>query len=422
MAAVIFFLYDSLNGTTTILSTNGYAPWASCDDVYGPAMTPDGGFVAFVQREPVGSTNYSSVRLWNQQTGTNVLVSANPGGLWPTNSTSHTPALSQDGRYVTFLSDATNLVSNTVSNGLHIYRRDLQAATTVLLDADTNGIGSEDQLGAIPALSADGQCAVYSALDGELIGGGNNNALDVFLWDATTGTNMLISACDPLAVFQSGNLASSLGQLSISGNGWLVAFASFASDLVTNDFNGVADVFVHDLMANSNILVSVGLDGNSGLGGGSYSPVISADGRYVVFLSGATNLVAGDTNGAVDVFRRDLQTGTTALVSLILSSVNSISGSANSGIYDASFPASSQDGRYVAFLCRTNVSTALTGLFWRDMNSNLTRVVSGNVSDRAISISADGQRVAYFDNQSWLPSMSGMRLCKPTSTPTRPPA
>jgi Tol biopolymer transport system component len=402
VAAVIFFLYDSLNGTTTILSTNGYAPWAYCDDVYGPEMTPDGRFVAFVQREPAGSTNYSSVRLWDRQTGTNVLVSAGANGSWPTNSTSHTPALSQDGRYVTFLSDATNLVSNTVSNGLHIYRRDLQAATTVLLDADTNGVGSADQLGAIPALSADGQCAAFSAPDGGLIGGDNNNALDVFLWDATAGTNVLISARDPLALFQSGNLASSLGQLSLSGNGELAAFASYASDLVPNDFNGDADVFVHDLTANSNLLVSVGLDGNSGRGGGSYSPVISADGRYVVFLSGATNLIAGDTNGAVDVFRRDLQTGTTALVSLILASVNSISSGANSGIYDASFPVSSQDGRYVAFLCRTNVSTALTGLFWRDMNSSLTRVVSGNAANQVISISADGQRVAYFDSQSWL--------------------
>jgi Tol biopolymer transport system component len=117
VAAVIYFLYDSLNGTTTILSTNGYAPWANCDDVYGPAMTPDGRFVAFVQLEPGWyrdaysnyKTNYSSVRLWDRQTGTNVLVSAGPDGLCPTNSTSHTPALSQDGRYVTFLSNATNL-------------------------------------------------------------------------------------------------------------------------------------------------------------------------------------------------------------------------------------------------------------------------------------------------------------------------
>ena len=160
-----------------------------------------------------------------------------------------------------------------------------------------------------------------------------------------------------------------------------MAFASFASDLVPNDFNGVADVFVHDLMANSNILVSVGLDGNSGRGGASYSPVISADGRYVIFVSGATNLVAGDTNGAVDVFRRDLQTGTTALVSLILASVNSISSSgANSGIYDAAFPGQ-QPGwplRRVPLLHQCY--PAATGLFWRDMNSNLTCVVSGNVS------------------------------------------
>ena len=415
---VFFFQYDSVNGTTTILSTNGYAPWPNCDDVYGPEMTPDGRFIAFVQYEPAGSTNGSSVRLWDRQTGTNVLVSANPSGLWPTNSTSHTPALSQDGRYVTFLSDATNLVSNTVSNGLHIYRRNLQTSTTVLMDMDTNGIGSEDQLGTIPALSADGQCAAFSALDGGLISGGNNNALDVFLWDATTGTNKLISTHDPLAVSQSGNLASSLGQLSISGNGGLVAFASFASDLVANDFNGVADIFVRDLTANSNLLVSVGLDGNSGLGGGSYNPVISADGRYVVFLSSATNLVADDIYGTVDVFRRDLQTGTTELVSLIPPNFNSINSNldsinpswVNSGeLYDASFPVSSHDGRYIAFLCHTNASTAPTSLLWRDMNSNWACVVSGNAANQAISISADGQRVAYFaysnylfSSQSWL--------------------
>ena len=398
VAAVIYFLYDTLNRTTTMVSTNGFAPWANCDDVYGPEMTPDGRFVAFVQREPAGSTNYSSVRLWDRQTGTNVLVSAGTNDLWPANSTSHTPALSQDGRYVTFLSDATNLVSNTVSNGLHIYRRDLQTATTVLVDVDTNGTGSADQLGAIPSLSADGQCAAFSALDGGLIGSNNNKAPDVFLWDAATGTNELISARDPLALSRSGNVVSSLGQISLSGNGGLAAFTSYASDLVANDFNGEVDVFVRDLTANSNLLVSVGMDGNSGLGGISYSPVISADGRFVTFASGATNLVAGDTNGAVDIFQRDLQMGTTELVSLILASVTTSSSSL--GKYDASLPVSSQDGRYVAFLCRTNVSSALTGLFWRDMNSSLTRVVSGNAcSNRVISISADGQRVAYFDSQ-----------------------
>jgi len=403
VAAVIFFQYDSVNGTTTILSTNGYAPWPNCDDIYGPEMTSDGRFVTFVQREPAGNTNYSSVRLWDQQTGTNVLASAGTSGLWPTNSTSYNPALSQDGRYVTFLCDATNLAGiTTTSNTLHIYRRDLQTSTTVLVDVTTNGAASADQFGAIPKLSADGRYTAYAAPDSGLISGDNNIASDIFLWDATTGTNALISKRNPLVSSQSGNLASSLGPLSLSGNGGLAAFASFASDLVTNDFNGMADVFVHDLTANSNLLVSVGLDGNAGLGGGSYNPVISADGRFVTFTSGATNLVAGDTNATVDVFRRDLQAGTNALVSLILATVNPISNGAIPGTYDAAFPASSQDGRYIAFLCCTNTSTTLTGLFWRDMNSSLTQVISGNAANQAVTISADGQRVAYFDSSSRL--------------------
>ena len=181
-----------------------------------------------------------------------------------------------------------------------------------------------------------------------------------------------------------------------------MAFASYASGLVTNDFNGDIDVFVRDPTANSNLLVSIGLDGNSGLGGPSFDPVISADGRYVTFISGATNLVAGDVNNANDIFRRDLQAGTTAMVS-----VNSSGASLGNG--ESSFPLTSPDGRYIAFLCRTNASTiAKTSLFWRDMNSGSIFLLSGNVftPDRGITISTEGRlsgkRVAYFDNQPWL--------------------
>ena len=391
--ATVLFLYDSVAGTTTLVNTNGCPPWDNCDDVYGPEMTSDGRFVAFVQREPSGGTNCSSVRLWDRETGATTLVSANAAGLWPTNSNSHTPALSQDGRYVMFLSDATNLVGNTVSNGLHIYRRDLQTSTTVLVDADTNGVGSADQLGAIPALSDDGQTAAYSALDSGLISSDFNQAPDVLLWDAAAGTNQLVSTRNPLATSQTANAVSTLGQISLSSDGLLAAFASFGSDLVTNDFNGDVDVFVRDLIAGTNLLVSVGMDGNSGLGGGSYSPSLSADGRYVVFASGATNLVAGDTNGATDIFRRDLQAGTTTLVSVDSSGVSL-------GHYDALSPVCSWDGRYIAFLSRTNSGGAQTNLYWRDMNSGITRLVSTNAHPSLpISITASGQRVACFDTQ-----------------------
>jgi Tol biopolymer transport system component len=392
VAAAIVFFYDMVSQSATILSTNAFPPWSLSDDVYGPEMTPDGRFVAFVEREAIVTTNFSSVRLWDRQTGTNVIVSVSPNGLWPTNTTSHTPAVSRDGRFVTFLSDATNLVGNAVSNGLHIYRRDLQASTTVLVDVDTNGVGSTDQFGTIPFMSAGGAYVVYSSLDGGFVNSDNNKASDVFLWDATTGTNVLISARDPLARSVSGNGPSSLGQISLSGNGGAAAFASFASDLVTNDFNQDCDVFVRDLIRNTNTLVSLSLDGNSGLGGASHSPLISSDGRYVVFVSSATNLVLGDTNLASDVFLRDLVTGSTVLVS-VNSSGNSLG---NAG---CSFPVISQDGRYVAFLCRTNVANSQPTLFWRDINSGLTRLITNSAhSTRVVSMSGDGKRVAYFNN------------------------
>jgi Tol biopolymer transport system component len=245
-------------------------------------------------------------------------------------------------------------------------------------------------------LSGDGSCAVFAAPDGGLVASDNNNASDVFWWDGSAGTNELISVHQAQAFMQSGNAMSSLGAASLNGDGRLVAFASFASDLVPNDFNQDCDVFVRDLTSGSNFLASAGLDGNPGLGGGSYSPVISANGRYVVFISGATNLVAGDTNRTSDVFRRDLETGMTVLVSANSEGVSL-------GAYDCSIAVCSQDGRYVAFLCRTNASTAITNLFWRDMSSGITHSVSGSAHpSQPVSLSANGQRLAYFSSSSWL--------------------
>ena len=391
-AATIVFLFDSLSGATTLLTTNGYAPLPYDDDLYGPEMTPDGRFVAYVERETTLATNFASVRLWDRLTATNVLASAAQGGVLPINTVAHTPVVSSDGRYVTFLSDATNLVVNVVSNGLHLYRRDLLTDTTMLVDTDTNGIGSSDHSGVIPAMSGDGRFVVYCSDDGSLIAGDNNRALDVFLRDAATATNQLISTRHPTAASVAGNAMSALGLLSLSGDGGAVAFASYASDLATNDFNGEADVFVRDLATGSNVLVSVGLDGSSASGGSSHSPVISGDGRLVVFISGATNLVAGDTNAATDVFQRDLIAGSTMMLS-----VNSSGVSLGDG--DCSSPVASQDGRYVAFLCKTNISGNTIALFWRDVVGGVTRLVNGSVlTVRPISISSDGQRVAYFDN------------------------
>jgi len=103
--------------------------------------------------------------------------------------------------------------------------------------------------------------------------------------------------------------------LSISADGRYVAFASYASNLVSGDTNGTPDVFIHDRQDGGTTRVSVASDGTQGNWDSWYSS-ISADGRYVAFYSGASNLVSGDTNGTDDVFVHDGQTGQTTRISV----------------------------------------------------------------------------------------------------------
>src|SRR5262249_43523556 len=105
------------------------------------------------------------------------------------------------------------------------------------------------------------------------------------------------------------------GATPFSNDSQLAAFESDAGNLTSNDFNGVQDVFVRAVSTGAVTLISVATDGTSG-NAASYNPVLSADGRFVLFESDASNLVPGDTNSRRDVFRRDLQTGTTTLVSV----------------------------------------------------------------------------------------------------------
>ena len=88
----------------------------------------------------------------------------------------------------------------------------------------------------------------------------------------------------------------------ISSNGRYITFCSHVSNLVDNDTNGIADIFVHDRQTSATWRVSIASDGTQG-NDGSYTPSISSDGRYITFHSSANNLVSNDTNGNYDVFR-----------------------------------------------------------------------------------------------------------------------
>lgn len=185
----------------------------------------------------------------------------------------------------------------------------------------------------------------------------------------------------------------------ISANGRFVVFESGASNLVAGDTNGLSDVFVRDLVTETTMRVSAGSGGRQTRGGSSEMPAISADGRFIVFASGATNLVRRDTNRQEDVFVRDRAKRTTTRVSL------SSRGAQLDG--PSWLPAISADGRFVAFTSRASNLRGRNAnhrwaVFVRDRVEGLTAPVSvssagarPNAPSAGAAISADGRYIAF---------------------------
>src|SRR5207249_2543647 len=185
------------------------------------------------------------------------------------------------------------------------------------------------------ALSADGRFVAFHSTATNLVAGDTNGKTDVFVHDRQTGITERVSVASDGT---QGNNASSYPALSADGR--LVAFQSDATNLVAGDTNGATDVFVHDRQTGTTERVSVSSGGTEG-NGFSAAPALSADGRFVAFHNTATNLVAGDTNGKTDVFVHDRQTGTTERVS--------VASDGTQGNGPSSGAALSADGGLVAF-------------------------------------------------------------------------
>ena len=273
------FLRDMQAGTTTLL-TAGANGWS-----FDPSISADGRFVVFASSAnnlvPGDINGTDDVFLRDLQTGTTALLTAGANGG------SFDPSVSANGRYVLFSSWASNLVPGDANGQVDIFLRDLQAGTTTLLSVGSQFSSYE------PSMSADGRYVVFMASSGFM-----NTAFDISLHDVQTGTTTLLT--------QGGN--SSSYAPSISADGRLVVFTSSADNLVPGDTNGGEDVFLYDVQAGTTTLLTAGANG------WSFDPSISADGRFVVFASSANDLVPGDTNGNYDIFLRDLQTGTTTLL------------------------------------------------------------------------------------------------------------
>lgn len=310
------------------------------------------------------------------------------------NQSSYYASISADGRYVAFLSDANNLVVGGDTNGVSdIFVRDRKTGETERVSVDSAGKqGNGSSFGRF-AISADGRHVVFESSAKNLVSGDTNGQKDIFVHDRLSGKTSRVSV-DSAGV-QSNSYSYSP---SISADGRYVAFVSNADNLVDGDSNNVADVFVHDRQTGKTTRVSVNSDG-SGANEFSGSPSISADGRLVAFDSGADNLVPVDTNRMSDVFVHDRQTGQTALVS-----VDSVGKQGNNHSFDSFLSA---NGRYVAFVSlATNLVEGGTKgwhkVFVHDRNTGKTELASvdsagtqGNEYSVIPSISADGRYVAF---------------------------
>jgi hypothetical protein len=290
------FLRDLRNGTTERVSVDSSGKEGN-DASRHPAVSMGGRYVAFVSSATnlvSGDTNgVADVFVRDRQSGTTERVSVDSSGN-QSDGTSTSCAISSDGRFVAFASVATDLVSGDTNGAFDVFVRDRQNGTTERVSVDSSG-GQGDAASLDPSLSADGMLVAFDSAATNLVSGDNNGSYDVFVHDRATG------ATSRASVDSNGTEGDDSSRYpALCGDGHVVAFQSLATNLVPNDNNARYDVFTHD---DTGTTVRVSVD-SSGAQANDVSdlPAISSDGRFVAFESGATDLVTGDTNSAYDVF------------------------------------------------------------------------------------------------------------------------
>ncbi|HUV95170.1 MAG TPA: peptidoglycan DD-metalloendopeptidase family protein [Anaerolineae bacterium] len=361
----------------------------------GVPITPDGRFVAFASKASnlvAGDTNGRiDVFVHDLLTEVTERVSISSAGMQG-NSDSYQPSISADGHYVAFASISTNLVITDASMNADVFIHDRQTHQTMLVSIAWDGTQPNGDSNS-PTISADGRYVAFFSISSNLVRPSKPYPQDVFVRDLWTGRTEMVSVSTE---GQYGN--SSSGLPAISADGRYIAFESGATNLVSNDTNGVGDVFVRDRVTGVTERVSIASDGMQG-NESSEHPSISADGRVVAFRSRASNLVGGDTNNTWDVFVHDRQTHQTIRVSV------ASDGMQGNGL--STWPSISPDGRYVGFgsLASNLVSGDANNHCGNGTDNCQDVFVHATVAGQTIrvSIASDGTE---GNSSSFLPSLS----------------
>ena len=364
-ASDLFVWERSQPNTLTLISKVNVGTTSGDRASINPIISGNGQYVVFTSLATNlvdGDGNAKQdVFVWERSTKTTKLVSHANGNTNSSNGTSENAAISDDGRLITFTSDGTNLVTGATT-GKQIFLWNRQTSGISLVSQNSAGaIANADSGSAV--ISGDGLYIAFTSNATNLFGTDSNAAQDVFIRDLAKNTTAAVSV-DNLGAYgtaiggamASGAFASS-PVISSYGGKVYIAFTSTFNTLVATDNNTAQDVFVREIDINDSsksrtILVSVDKDGaasgtgtgaSGAFGGtGSFAPLISQDGRFVAFASYSNNLVVSDTNGAQDIFVRDLLLNRTTLIS-------SNSAGTDSGKGASYVPAISGSGSYIAF-------------------------------------------------------------------------
>ncbi|MBK8169877.1 MAG: PD40 domain-containing protein [Sandaracinaceae bacterium] len=386
----------------------------SCDAVYLPrggdvggpvttAVSSSGRYVAFMSSAsnlvPADTNGATDLFVRDRLTGSITRESVNSAGVQSAgcNAASGTPSITPDGRYVVFSCSASDLVATDTNGNTDVFIRDRAIGATTLVSFRATNSNSCNGTSTIPTVTDDGRWVTFvSSCTNAVVSDTNGATTDLFVRDTVSAVNFVVSVDSGGA-----QLASATTSGSVAGSGGYFAFAS-AGAFVAGDTNGASDIYYRDFAMGVTTRVSLSSGGGDPTGGASITPSLSADGRYVVYSSTATNIVAGDTNGVQDIFVRDITGGMNIRASVDSSSVQAGAIS--------QYPSITADGRYVAFQSSaTNLvagdANGFDDIFVRDLIGATTTLVSRAVGGAQMtgappitsypSIAPDGSFVVF---------------------------
>jgi Tol biopolymer transport system component len=364
------YVRDLTNPTAPALLVSGGAD----NNAFGgtqPSISADGRFIAFTTSAALvaADTNLTGqdVYVWDRTAPTTyTLVSARAAG--GTSAGGFQPSISNDGRFVAFVSSATAdvfQVGTTDANAARdVFVRDITGGTTVLISAIPGGLVTANAASDEPEISGNGAAVVFHSTATDLTAIPTGGGQEAYRRVLASPNVDLVSVATPGGVPTGGG---SITTVSVSDDGNLVAFSSGSTDIVANDTNGVRDVFVRNMTVGQTNVASTNAAGVRGNGNAS-APSLSGDGQFVAFHSGAQNLVDNDT-GTIDVYLKNLATGAITRLS------QTDGGEAGNG--GSTFPSVDLDGNAVAF---QSLSTNLAGTEAVESDEDVFAWTSGAVT------------------------------------------